>query len=74
MRVTSTSGNSGMSAAAKAKLRLSSVHEKISVLDIVLIVGRIDCCMGPNHLRTQRYPKPPASGPDGRSLLRGFAG
>jgi hypothetical protein len=58
-----------MGGAPKAKLRLSSVHEKISLLDLVHIVGWINCRLGPNHLRTKRYPKPPANGPDGRSLL-----
>jgi hypothetical protein len=46
-RVTSTSGNSGMCGAAKAKLRLSSVDEKISVLDLVHFVDWINGGVGP---------------------------
>jgi hypothetical protein len=69
MRVTSTSGNSGMSAAAKAKLRLSSVDEKISALGLVHFDGWILSRLGPNRHRPKLGPKPPAIGPDGRGLL-----
>jgi hypothetical protein len=58
-----------MCGAAKAKLRLSSVHEKISVLDLVLIVGWLDCGMGANRQRPKRCPSPAAVGPDGGGLL-----
>jgi hypothetical protein len=58
-----------MIGAPKAKLRLSSEHEKISVLDLVHIVGWINCRLGPNSLHPKHHPKAPASGPDGRSLL-----
>jgi hypothetical protein len=68
-RVTSTSGNSGMGGAPKAKLRLSSVHEKISLLDLVHLVGWINGGMGSNRQRPKPCPSPTTIGPDGRGFL-----